>query len=85
MKLHQLEALVASADAGSIRGAARALGLSQAAITRALRELEANEQLPLLIRAPTTTGAWWASGDTAVMVAAAWPSVTRPRTGPLAA
>jgi LysR family transcriptional regulator of abg operon len=52
MKLHQLEALVASADAGSIRGAARALGLSQAAITRALRELEANEQLPLLIRAP---------------------------------
>jgi len=52
MKLHQLEALVASADAGSIRGAARALGLSQAALTRALRELEANERLPLLIRAP---------------------------------
>ncbi|MEM5422015.1 LysR substrate-binding domain-containing protein [Paraburkholderia ferrariae] len=52
MKLHQLEALVASADAGSIRGAARSLGLSQAAVTRALRELEANERLPLLIRAP---------------------------------
>jgi DNA-binding transcriptional LysR family regulator len=52
MKLHQLEALVASADAGSIRGAARALGLSQAAVTRALRELEASERLPLLIRAP---------------------------------
>jgi LysR family transcriptional regulator, regulator of abg operon len=52
MKLHQLEALVASADAGSIRGAARTLGLSQAAVTRALRELEANERLPLLVRAP---------------------------------
>ena len=52
MKLHQLEALVASADAGSIRGAARTLGLSQAAVTRALRELEASEQLPLLVRAP---------------------------------
>ncbi|WP_322028476.1 LysR family transcriptional regulator [Paraburkholderia sp. J76] len=52
MKLHQLEALVASAEAGSIRGAARALGLSQAAVTRALRELEASERLPLLIRAP---------------------------------
>lgn len=42
MKLHQLQALVASAEAGSIRGAARALGLSQAAVTRALRELEAS-------------------------------------------
>lgn len=52
MKLHQLEALVASANSGSIRGAARALGLSQAAVTRALRELEAAERLPLLIRAP---------------------------------
>ncbi|CAE6765708.1 LysR substrate-binding domain-containing protein [Paraburkholderia haematera] len=51
MKLHQLQALVASAEAGSIRGAARALGLSQAAVTRALRELETSEGLPLLIRA----------------------------------
>src|SRR5579859_2720430 len=56
MKLHQLEALVASADAGSIRAAARALGLSQAAVTRSLRELEANERLPLLIRAPEGIG-----------------------------
>jgi uncharacterized membrane protein len=29
-------------------------------------------RVPLLIRAPATTGAWWASGDTAVMAAAAW-------------
>jgi LysR family transcriptional regulator, regulator of abg operon len=56
MKLHQLEALVASADAGSIRGAARSLGLSQAAVTRALRELEAHERLPLLVRAPDGIG-----------------------------
>ena len=33
MKLHQLQALVASADSGSIRAAARHLGLSQAAVT----------------------------------------------------
>jgi LysR family transcriptional regulator, regulator of abg operon len=56
MKLHQLQALVASAEAGSIRGAARALGLSQAAVTRALRELEASERLPLLVRAPEGIG-----------------------------
>lgn len=56
MKLHQLQALVASADAGSIRGAARVLGISQAAVTRALRELEAGERLPLLIRAPEGIG-----------------------------
>ncbi|MDF5939686.1 LysR family transcriptional regulator [Pseudomonas aeruginosa] len=37
MKLHQLQALVASADAGGIRAAARVLGISQAAVTRALR------------------------------------------------
>ncbi|TDN63324.1 LysR family transcriptional regulator [Paraburkholderia sp. BL10I2N1] len=52
MKLHQLQALVASAETGSIRAAARSLGISQAAVTRALRELEAAQQLPLLIRAP---------------------------------
>jgi LysR family transcriptional regulator, regulator of abg operon len=53
MKLHQLQALVASAEAGSIRAAARSLGISQAAVTRALRELEIAERLPLLIRAPS--------------------------------
>jgi LysR family transcriptional regulator of abg operon len=56
MKLHQLQALVASADTGSIRAAARSLGISQAAVTRSLRELEATEQLPLLIRAPEGIG-----------------------------
>lgn len=50
MKLHQLQALVASAETGSIRAAARSLGISQAAVTRALRELEVAQKLPLLIR-----------------------------------
>ncbi|GAB7540976.1 LysR family transcriptional regulator [Cupriavidus sp. 8B] len=50
MKLHQLQALVAVADAGSIRAAARLLGHSQAAVTKALRELEAEQRLPLLLR-----------------------------------
>ncbi|WP_248915033.1 LysR family transcriptional regulator [Pseudomonas moorei] len=50
MKVHQLQALVAVADAGSIRAAARLLDLSHAAVTKALRELEAEAQLPLVMR-----------------------------------
>ncbi|QCP54464.1 LysR family transcriptional regulator [Trinickia violacea] len=50
MKLHHLEALVSVADAGSIRAAARLLQLSQAAVTKALRELESEQQLALLVR-----------------------------------
>lgn len=53
VKLHQLQALVASADAGGIRAAARALGISQAAVTRALRELETEQHLPLFVRTPS--------------------------------
>ena len=53
MKLHQLQALVASAETGSIRAAARSLGISQAAVTRSLRELETAQKLPLLIRKPS--------------------------------
>ncbi len=37
MKLHQLQALIASAETGSIRAAARSLQISQAAVTKALR------------------------------------------------
>jgi uncharacterized membrane protein len=29
-------------------------------------------RVPVIFRAPTATGAWWATGDTAVMAAAAW-------------
>jgi LysR family transcriptional regulator, regulator of abg operon len=50
MKDHQLKALVQVAEQGSIRGAARALHLSQSALTKALRELEADVGAELLVR-----------------------------------
>jgi len=50
MKLHQLRALVAIADTGSIRNAARAAGLSPSAITKAIRELEDDLNLVLIVR-----------------------------------
>lgn len=50
MKDHHLRALLKVAEEGSIRGAARALHLSQSALTRALRELEADLGTELLIR-----------------------------------
>ena len=40
MKFNQLRDFVAVAEAGSLRGASRALGLAQPAITRSIRELE---------------------------------------------
>jgi LysR family transcriptional regulator of abg operon len=56
MKLHQLQALVAVADTGSIRAAARLCGLSQAAVSKALRELEDGQQLALLTRHASGVG-----------------------------
>jgi len=50
MKLHQIRYLIAVAGQGSIRAASRALGVTQAAVTQALRELEADQQLPLFQR-----------------------------------
>ncbi|MBD5803144.1 HTH-type transcriptional regulator GbpR [Azoarcus sp. Aa7] len=50
MKDHQLKALVQVADAGSIRAAARAMHLSQSALTKALRELEEDVGAELLTR-----------------------------------
>jgi DNA-binding transcriptional LysR family regulator len=50
MKDHQLRAFVQVADSGSIRAAARALGLSQSALTKALRELEGDLGAELLAR-----------------------------------
>ncbi|MGU7769878.1 LysR family transcriptional regulator [Burkholderia sp. MR1-5-21] len=50
MKIHQIQALVAVADAGSIRASSRLLGVSQAAVTKALRELENEQKLTLLSR-----------------------------------
>lgn len=50
MKFHQFRALVAMADTGSIRAAARTLGISPAAATKAVRELEAEQQIALVTR-----------------------------------
>ncbi|MDE1949790.1 MAG: LysR family transcriptional regulator [Burkholderiales bacterium] len=54
MMLHQLRALVTVANAGGIRGAARALGVLPASITKSLHQLEAHAQAPLLL--PTSGG-----------------------------
>jgi LysR family transcriptional regulator of abg operon len=50
LKLHQLRYLIAIAEQGSIRAAARALGVTQGAVTQAARELEENCGLALFIR-----------------------------------
>lgn len=50
MKLHQLHALVAVVEHGSIRAAARELHLTQAALTKSLRQLEEDTGVALLIR-----------------------------------
>lgn len=50
MKIHQLQALVAAVDHGGIRAAARELHLSQAAITKSLRQLEEECGTALLVR-----------------------------------
>jgi LysR family transcriptional regulator, regulator of abg operon len=50
MKNHQLRAFIAVAQHKSIRGAARALGLTQPAITRIVRELESDLAVPLVRR-----------------------------------
>jgi len=55
MKTQQLKALVALADNGSIRGAARDMGLSQSALTKTLRELETQTGAALLVRASRGT------------------------------
>ncbi|WP_028605225.1 LysR family transcriptional regulator [Ottowia thiooxydans] len=50
MKVHQLRYLAVVASEGSIRAAARKLGVTQATITQGLRELEAHAQIALLTR-----------------------------------
>ena len=50
MKLHQLRYLVSVASEGSIRAAARSLGVTQATVTQGLRELESYCQVTLLKR-----------------------------------
>ena len=50
MKPHQLHAFLAMAELGGIRAAARQLGVSQPAVTRTVRELEASLGVPLVLR-----------------------------------
>lgn len=50
MKPHQLHAFLAVAEQGSIRAAARQLFVSQPAVTRTVRELEASLDVPLITR-----------------------------------
>ncbi|MDR7332152.1 LysR substrate-binding domain-containing protein [Roseateles asaccharophilus] len=53
MKLTHLRALVAAIEQGSLRAAARQLGVSQPALTKMLRELERELATTLLLRSTT--------------------------------
>lgn len=50
LRLHQMRALVAVVEYGSIRSAARALHVSQTALTKSLRQLEEEAEVCLLVR-----------------------------------
>jgi LysR family transcriptional regulator of abg operon len=50
VRLTQIRDLVAAVESGSIRGAARTLGISQPTVTKSIRSLEAELHLPLLGR-----------------------------------
>lgn len=50
LRLHQLKALVGIVQHGGIRAAARAMHLSQAALTKSLRQLEEDAGIPLIVR-----------------------------------
>ncbi|MBG6291025.1 MULTISPECIES: LysR family transcriptional regulator [Pseudomonas] len=50
MKLHQLRAIVAICESGSIQEASRLLHISQPALSKSIKELEAELGVPLLVR-----------------------------------
>ena len=50
MKFHQLRAIVAICESGSIQEASRQLHISQPALSKAIKELEAELGVPLLVR-----------------------------------
>ncbi len=61
MRLQRIEQFIAVVDAGSIRGAARRLGISQPALTRSLQQLEQDLGVQLIQRnvrgaSPTVAG-----------------------------
>jgi DNA-binding transcriptional LysR family regulator len=53
MKLTSLRAIVAAIEEGSLRSAARRLGVSQPALTKMIRELERELSTTLLLRSTT--------------------------------
>ena len=53
MKLNTLQALVVAVEEGSLRAAARRVGVSQPALTKMIRELEHELAAPLLVRSTT--------------------------------
>ncbi|HWG03728.1 MAG TPA: LysR substrate-binding domain-containing protein [Beijerinckiaceae bacterium] len=72
MKLHQLRDLVAIAEHGSLRGAARHLGIAQPTLTRSLSELERQLGAPLFGRrsrgmVPTPLGQAFIRRATAIL------------------
>lgn len=66
VKVHQLKALVAIGDHGSIRAASRAAGLSPAAVTKAVRELE--EDLKTLLITREAKGVMFTEAGRALLV-----------------
>ena len=63
MKLHALQALVAAIEEGSLRGAARRIGVSQPALTKLVRELEIGLAAPLLIGSRLRAGDTFLGGS----------------------
>ncbi len=53
MKIPALRALISAIDEGSLRAAARCIGVSQPALTKMIRELEQELAAPLLVRSTT--------------------------------
>ena len=53
MKIPALRALISAIDEGSLRAAARRIGVSQPALTKMIRELEQELAAPLLVRSTT--------------------------------
>jgi len=66
MKVHQLKALVAIGEQGSIRAASRAVGVSPAAVTKAVRELE--DELKTLLITREAKGVMFTEAGRALLV-----------------
>lgn len=66
MKIHQLKALLAIGDRGSIRAASRSVGQSPAALTKAVRELE--DDLKTLLITREAKGARFTEAGRALLV-----------------